>query len=29
VAADKPTDADPLERDLLAQGSESHVDYKT
>ena len=29
VAADKPTDADQLVRDLLAQGSESHVDYKT
>jgi predicted HTH transcriptional regulator len=29
VTPDTPTDADQLVRDLLAQGSESRVDYKT
>jgi predicted HTH transcriptional regulator len=29
VAADAPTDADQLIRELLAQGSESRVDYKS
>lgn len=29
MAPDTPTDADQLVRELLAQGSESHVDYKS
>jgi predicted HTH transcriptional regulator len=29
VTSDAPTDADQLVRDLLAQGSESRVDYKS
>jgi predicted HTH transcriptional regulator len=29
VTRDTPTDADQLVRDLLAQGSESRVDYKS